>query len=1587
MRAPLFSLLGVVLLAGCPAAPSQPAAPTPEPAAAERPTAPDEGPQAPPPPSEPPSPPALDFTLEHAAPAPWAPGAYAPAFSFEGPDRLRVAVDPTTGEATLFELDGVFGSANVHRARTGARGAVGAFGRGWRAEHESRLEPSGEREWIVTRPAGRSRFVPLTDELFVSTRGDVEYLRVGPDREATLLDVHGRVLTFDPAGALTAVEPGYRIERAEGRVLLLGDQGALELRLDPGGRVVRARGGQVDVVYRYEGDELVGTTGTLSRRYQARGGRLVRAEVPGVVGGALLLDYGAGGRIRALSAGERCARYVFALAEGRIVRATCEGAAGRFEYALASLVWTVTTPRGTEHVELDRRGRVVAVTGADGVRRARRVNGLGRAVAAERGPVADPAVERDPRGRVLATASGVRRRYDALGRRVEQVDASGRATRFRYAAGGALAGAELPGGGGLRVLRDSNGRVVAAVTPAGRRYEVVRDAAGRIVAENGSAGPKRYERDALGRVVRWRDASGRELRLERTAAGQVSGLLAADGAFSRVTRDEDGALVLTSGDAEHQRRLVARTLAAGERGEAVRVEASATGEPTVAITTVRGPGLETVETPFGRITRRTDALGRVVAIDSPAGTFELAYGEDGRRARLVAPNGVATEVARDALGREVARRAQGPAGAVLRLEEPLGARGERTRRVHDGLELRLAHDAAGRLVRWQVEGRPAVRYELGEDGDRVREQRGEGAPVAWRYDGRGRLEQVGDEHLVYDGAGRLVERERAAGRVDCFRYDGFGRLVAVARAGRPEVVYGYDPLGRIATRTVAGRTTRFVYEGERLLAEVGPGARVRRYVYGPGLDEPLAYQDRAGERQSAWTYLHADRLGSVVAYSDEQGRRVDRALWAPYGELLVAPEAGRPRFYAGRWVDPIAAVVPMRARVYDPELGRFLTPDPAGLEGGLSAYAYSDGQPLAFTDPLGLWPWSDEAAGDEPPGVLESLVDRGWDTAVGSLEGLDYIIRDDTAAGDAARAPIEAWLEEKVTQAKQLGERLPTLLEQAGAAAAENAVGAAEGLGYLTGFYGDEASHAAAREHLANEAQTFAADVADTAQGSVEGLGYLVGAHGDAQSQAAARAASWRDVTDGGAQSRALGAVDGLGQSLILIDPGLSKHYAYDQLEAETGREYGKAGGVAMQLAGLGGAARVAYQARVAAAQAAKLAPEALAAGAKATARATRAAAARRALGKAAAAIPAAARRMKDALEKAWKAARKADVELPTPPAHPSEPARGLVGALEGRPATPRMGRPTRGAGRRPRADAPDGRDAARQGDELVDDAARGAAKTGCFLAGTLVPTARGPLPIEQVTTGDLVLSRDERSGQQGFKPVVRLFRGHAGTVVILEIAERLPARPRGRTERHRVGLPASEASEGPDSAQTLRCTTEHPFWVEGLGWTRAADLRPGDPLRGARGEALVVVSRTIRAEQADHFNFEVEGWHTYFVSERPGAPSVWVHNDCIDRLAKELLEGKDVRVKSIQEADEVLRRALPSARKVTGAGPGQGTPDWSKFKGKHPDGMYHKDYQVDPRTGRVFGHGPDNAHGAFKHINVKLPDGRKVTIIIEPRA
>ena len=144
-----------------------------------------------------------------------------------------------------------------------------------------------------------------------------------------------------------------------------------------------------------------------------------------------------------------------------------------------------------------------------------------------------------------------------------------------------------------------------------------------------------------------------------------------------------------------------------------------------------------------------------------------------------------------------------------------------------------------------------------------------------------------------------------------------------------------------------------------------------------------------------------------------------------------------------------------------------------------------------------------------------------------------------------------------------------------------------------------------------------------------------------------------------------------------------------------------------------------------------------------------------------------------------------------------------------------------------------------------------------CFEAGTDVLTAVGPRDIETIKVGDLVLSRDDVSGETAFKPVVALIDGAERQIweVTVEVVD----------------------AEGAARRETLGATDDHPWRLVGGDWAETSELYPGAELVTADGLRAVVVAvgQTDRIERT--YNFEVEGFHTYFVGET----GVWVHNAC----------------------------------------------------------------------------------------------------------
>jgi RHS repeat-associated protein len=187
---------------------------------------------------------------------------------------------------------------------------------------------------------------------------------------------------------------------------------------------------------------------------------------------------------------------------------------------------------------------------------------------------------------------------------------------------------------------------------------------------------------------------------------------------------------------------------------------------------------------------------------------------------------------------------------------------------------------------------------------------------------------------------------------DSYTYDPQNRLLTAS--GPTAVTLTYDPIGHLQTTASAGATTTFLYAGDMLVGEYDASGNIlRRYVPGPGVDEPVVWYEGAGTSDRRW--LHADTAGSVIGYSDATGASDATYAYDPYGlpDSWTATGAARYR-YTGQLMIPEAHLYYYKARMYDPQNGRFLQTDPVGYQSDINLYAYVGNDPINGWDPSGM---------------------------------------------------------------------------------------------------------------------------------------------------------------------------------------------------------------------------------------------------------------------------------------------------------------------------------------------------------------------------------------------------------------------------------------------------------------------------------------------------------------------------------------------------------------------------------------------------------------------------------------------------------
>jgi RHS repeat-associated protein len=385
-------------------------------------------------------------------------------------------------------------------------------------------------------------------------------------------------------------------------------------------------------------------------------------------------------------------------------------------------------------------------------------------------------------------------------------------------------------------------------------------------------------------------------------------------------------------------------------------------------------------------TRQTfDRMNRLVQTVDPFGqTVSNQYNLAGQRTKIVYPDGKSQTFAYDGASRPT--NVQASAFGLSATTYAYDSRNNLTgANLPGGLAVACSHDAANRRLAWSVSkggsnllARACERDSL---GFRTNET------IAAGLDALAGAATQTRTHDAADQITGLTQSGPDATRAPSFDAAGnMTQLVASARGQIFTTRYSYDYLNRLTavTRlrnapdgsTVTTAVTQLEYDGQGLLLRITENGNVRRLVRDrtDSLARPLVEMDAMTNaiRQFVWAngkllaqvagngtirVAHSDELGRILALTDANGVLTDEYAYQPYGRLIAHSGTNDLPFAFmgdyGVWSAGNGLYL-TRHRAYDANLMRFLQTDPIGLNGGYNLYAYANGAPSVFIDPLGL---------------------------------------------------------------------------------------------------------------------------------------------------------------------------------------------------------------------------------------------------------------------------------------------------------------------------------------------------------------------------------------------------------------------------------------------------------------------------------------------------------------------------------------------------------------------------------------------------------------------------------------------------------
>jgi RHS repeat-associated protein len=206
----------------------------------------------------------------------------------------------------------------------------------------------------------------------------------------------------------------------------------------------------------------------------------------------------------------------------------------------------------------------------------------------------------------------------------------------------------------------------------------------------------------------------------------------------------------------------------------------------------------------------------------------------------------------------------------------------------------------------------------------------EGTPsIDFGYDANANITSETGWTYIYDLSNQLIRVLSGSNQIAAYTYNGAGQRIKKVTQTETRIFH-YDLWGHLIAETNQNgqMLAEYIYLGDQLLAMIKPGE--------------VAY------------YYHNDHLGTPQVLTNESQTVAWKAVYAPFGEAVTSVETVENPFrFPGQYYDQETGLHYNYFRYYNPTTGRYITPDPIGLEGGINLFTYAENNPVNYIDPVG----------------------------------------------------------------------------------------------------------------------------------------------------------------------------------------------------------------------------------------------------------------------------------------------------------------------------------------------------------------------------------------------------------------------------------------------------------------------------------------------------------------------------------------------------------------------------------------------------------------------------------------------------------